>query len=199
MTSLPDLLDLDDGARLTGISLLPLAMQVTGASGRVVMQTAVRVSESGDVAGSAVIRFLPAAVVVINGVQPDGHDWFATFEYVSDADPGSGTDVARAGLVRALDLTGVGVGRLRTQDFAWHDLHAVYADRGIRSVTDWGILDLLLGMIIDLPLNDLAGVVERIIDDSIPADAQPAHRRSRMHAALRSWASRYEGPERQVE
>jgi hypothetical protein len=195
MRALPDLLELGEGARLTGVALLPVSRDISSTAGRIVMQAAVGTSEQSSVAASAVVRFLPDAAVVINGVQADGREWFATFEHVARHDPEPVGEISRAGVIRALDLTGIGVDRIGTHAFTSNDLGEVYAARGIDSVDDWTILDLLLGLILDLFRGDLAGVVAELTVDSSQTEARAAYRRNRIDAALRDWAAFYEGPE----
>lgn len=194
MTTLADILDLDEAARLTAITVMPRFREIDADSGRIVMHTALRASEPGDIAGSAIARFLPDTVVTIAGYQTDGSDWLAVFEYIPEHVPPRSNEIAARGALRALDLTGVGAD-LTTRELARVDLRSMYRSRGIYSINEWSVLDLILGLVINLFCGDLVDVVDAV---SGPADAEAgnaAYRRQRMDTLLHEWAAYYHGPQ----
>lgn len=196
MRTLSSLLELDEQSRLTTVLLLPLSHQLSGTAGSIVMNVATGSSDSAGVGGAAVSRHLHNAIAVIGGVQGNGGDWFATFEHAAFHDPATLHELSRAGVIRALDLTGVGTFTLRTADFDWADLCELYRDSGCRPVDEWSIVDLFLGTVINLWRGDLPGVVEDLSSDHLTGDTAAVHRRTQIHAALSDWSATFEGPER---
>lgn len=213
MTALQDLLELQEESRLTGVAVLPLAHEVSEGTGQLVLQVAVGLTESSDVAVQAVSRFLGRCVLVINGKQADGSDWFATFQYVEapgDDDLLYGTSYGM--LDRAFLLTGVEAEDVWGHVLGWSDLHAIYESYAVTGVVDWSTLDLALGLVVTLTHGDLAtlvplvdGPADELIDGqpdgAAPPDpeldlgARAAGRRRRFDALLRQWAATYDGPD----
>lgn len=211
MTALQDLLELQAGSRLTGVAVLPLAHEVSDGTGQVVLQVAVGLSESSDVAVQAVSRFLSRCVLAINGKQADGSDWFATFQYVETGDdPDQLYDISYDMLERALTLTGVEADDVWGHVLGWSDLHAIYASYAVGGIVDWSTLDLAIGLVVTLTQGDLATLVP-LVDgaegdtpdagsDATAYDAtdpreRSAGRRRRFDVLLRQWAATYDGPD----
>ncbi|CAN5293266.1 hypothetical protein BH20ACT5_BH20ACT5_07510 [soil metagenome] len=196
MRSLQECLELQDESGLTGVCVMPFARQVADGTGQVVLQIAVGLSEASDVAASAVSRFLAGTVATINGNQPDGSEWFATFQYVdSSADGAWLCDASSAMLDRALSLTGVDVDAVRGHALGWSDLHGVYDLHGIDGIADWSSFDLLLGLIINLTRGDLGRLVAEVDDLTMATAGRAMRRRQQFHALLYEWAAFYKGPE----
>lgn len=196
MRSLHELLDLQDGSRLTGVVIMPLGRDVVDGMGKVMLQVAVGLSESSDIAAQAVSRFLSGTLATIYGNQPDGSEWFATFQYVeSDAEPGWLFDVSSAMLERALGLTGVQAEAVWGHSLGWSDLHAIYGFDDIDGVADWSSFDLLLGLIINLTRGDLDGLVAEVEDPSLAPAERAINRRQQFDTLLHGWAAFYNGPE----
>ena len=182
-----------DGARLTGVEIMSRFRDTAGDLGRTVVHTAVSVSEPGDVAASAIARFLPDTVITVNGYRDDGSDWFAVFEYVSDLAPAQTIHTSASRVIRALDLTGVGA-VLGTSVLARRELASMYRSHGIGAANDWSTLDLLLGLVINLFHNDLVNLVDVVSQPASDVGPEP-RRRDRMEDLLREWAAFYRGPE----
>ncbi len=196
MRPLPDVLALDPQSRLTSVQLLPLARENFGTAGSIVVNVATGTSQSSAVGGSAISSHLRNVLGVIGGVQGNGSDWFATFEHVTHPDPNVMREVSRAGVIRALDLTGVGTFALRTIGLDWSDFRDLYRESECAPVDDWSTVDLLLGTVLNLWHGDLPAVVDLLSDDGLTADAAASYRRIQIDTALFEWSATYKGPER---
>ncbi len=175
---------------------MPFAREVADGAGHVVLQIAVGLSQPSTVSVGAVSRFLAGTVATINGNQPDGSEWFATFQYVDSRTDGAWLcDASSAMLDRALSLTGVDVEAVRGHALGWSDLQAVYDLHGIEGIADWSSCDLVLGLIINLSRGDLGRLVAEVDDLTLATADRAVRRRQQFEALLHEWAAFYTGPE----
>lgn len=145
-------------------------------------------------ASGAAATFMPATLATIDGNQPDGSTWFATFQFAADdRDSVWVEQAADAAILRALNLTGIGDEDVWGQALRADDLRSAYEDAGAGDVNDWSVSDLLTGLMIELTNTDLATVVADG-GRSTPPDEEGEARRKRLHDLLISWATTYEGP-----
>lgn len=194
VTYLGTLLDLSEGSRLTGVGLRPLAREITSRTGTVYMHVVVLPDgDNASVASGAAASFIPAALATMDGNQPDGSTWFATFQFsADDRDTAHVERTADAAILRALELTGPGEHEVRGQPLRTDDLRSAYACVG--DVSNWAVIDLLTGLLIELTNADLAAVVADDADATSATESAEERRRARLHRLLHLWASTYEGP-----
>lgn len=188
MSFLAGVLELDEGSRLTGIGLRPLAREVFSCDGSVYLHV-VDLPQGTDAtaASGAVARFLPSALATLDGNQPDGSTWFATFQFaVNDQDSLWVMRTADAAIFRALELTRVDTTEVWGQLFRAHALRDAYGE--IVDVRDWSIADLVTGLIVELTNTDLMEVVASA-GEMNGSDAVPEERRSKLRQFLDVWSS----------
>ena len=191
MNTLNDILFLGEGARLTGVVVLPLARESDSLRGSILVNVVIGSSEAGCEAGAAAARFLPTAVVVLHGAQADSRDWFATIEYVeTEADVRL---LSRAGFARAVDLIGIGMDRHTSSQQTAAELGETYEEVTGEPFDDWSVLDLTMGLVINLWVNDLAQVVDTLTTSSGASPAAAEERRRRIETTFHEWAATYRG------
>ena len=196
MSYLGNVLELDDNSRLTGVGLRPLSRELSYRAGTVYLHVVMLpAGDDATTASGAAATFMPATLATIDGNQPDGSTWFATFQLAPD-DRGSVwvEKTADAAILRALDLIGIGEENIWGQALAADDLRSAYRDAGAGNVSDWSVSDLLTGLLIELTNADLATVVADSGSPALPEEDLAALRRTRLHELLTSWAATYEGP-----
>ena len=190
------LLAFEAGTRLTGVTVQPLATHVQDRDAWLLLDVvALGTTVDADVAERAQSPFLPDKIAGIHGVQADGIGWFASFQFVpADVEADTTLRAGRAGVQRALDLTGTQPRSHRSIHLAADAIRNRYDEAGTASVGDWDIVDLLVGLVLDLANLDL----RQVVDDAAPAGlagiARDEFRRERLHLALRNWSATYEGP-----
>lgn len=151
--------------------------------------------DDATAASGAAATFMPATLATIDGNRPDGSTWFATFQLAADdRDPLWAKRTADAGVLRALDLTGVDGEYLWGLALRASDLREAYADADAGDVSDWSVADLLTGVLIDLINISLATVVAGCEIAGNDASRRE-HRLTKLRDFLDSWAARYDGPE----
>ena len=194
MSYLGTILELHDGSRLTGVSLRPLARELSYADGTVYLHVVtLPAGDDATIASGAAATFMPATLATIEGNQPDGGTWFATFQLAADdRDSVWIEQAADAAILRALNLTGVSDESVWGQVLPASDLRRAYEEAG--DVSDWSVSDLLTGLLIELTNTDLANVVSDC-GRPAPPDGAGEARRVRLHQMLASWAATYVGPE----
>lgn len=196
MSYLGTILELEHGSRLTGIGLRPLAREVMQTHGLVYLHVVtLYAGDSATAASGAAATFMPAALATIDGNQPDGGTWFATFQFAADdRDPLRAKRTADAGIMRALDLTGVDGEYLWGLALRASDLREAYAEAGAGDVSEWSVADLLTGVLIGLANISLATIVAGCESAGHP-NTRREHRLTRLRDFLDSWAATVEGPE----
>lgn len=148
--------------------------------------------EDATTASGAAATFMPATLATIDGNQPDGNTWFATFQLAADdRDSAWVEQAADAAILRALNLIGLGDENVWGQALRADDLRSAYEIAGAGDVNDWSVSDLVTGLLIELTNRDLASVVVAC-GRSAPPDAEVEARRTRLHDLLASWAATYE-------
>lgn len=195
MSYLGTILELDDGSRLTGVCLKPLARDLVHRDGTVYLHVVMLpAGNDATTASGAVATFMPATLATIDGNQPDGSTWFATFQLAADhRDSVWVEQAADSAILRALNLTGMGEGSVWGQALRADDLRSANEVAGDYDVSDWSVSDLLTGLLIELTNTDLAIVAA---DSGRPPQGERAGetRRTRLHELLMSWAATYDGP-----
>lgn len=195
MSYLGTILELDDGSCLTGVGLRPLAREHWYQDGTVYLHVVMLpAGDDATTASGAAATFMPATLATIDGNQPDGSTWFATFQFaVDDRDSVWVAQAADAAILRALNLTGLGEGNVWGQALRADDLRLAYENAGAGDVSDWSVSDLLTGLLIELTNTDLATVVADSGRSAL-RDGEGEPRWTRLHELLTSWAATYEGP-----
>lgn len=197
MSYLGTVLDLDEGARLTGIGIQPLAREITDTDGYALAHV-VRMPHGDDAseAGSAVTAFLTTAIACLSGNEPDGDTWFGIVQYASSHfDPELAEYTADAAISRALGLTRVSDSDVSSMAFTARELREAYPAAGADDVAFWSVPDLVVGLLIELTNADLQELVESSSHPTLTGDGLVEHRQQRLQAALHAWAATYEGPE----
>lgn len=136
MSYLGTVLGLDEGARLTGIGIQPLAREITDSDGYAFAHI-VRMSHGDDAseAGSAVTVFLTTAIACLSGNEPDGDTWFGIVQYApSHFDAELAECTADAAISRALGLTRVSDSDVSSVAFTAGELREAYPAAGAGDV-----------------------------------------------------------------
>ena len=195
MSYLGTILELDDGSRLTGVGLRPLARELSYPGGTVYLHVVMLpAGDDATTASGAAATFMPATLATIDGNQPDGSTWFATFQFAADdRDSVWVEQAADAAILRALNLTGIGDENVWGQALRADDLRSAYEGAGAGDVSDWSVSDLLTGLLLELANTDLATVVA-LCGRPASHEGDGELRRTRLHDLLSSWAATYEGP-----
>lgn len=195
MSYLGTVLELDEGSRLTGVGLRPLARDLSQRTGTTFLHVVMLpTGVDATAASGAAATFMPATIATINGNQPDGTSWLATFQFAAEGcSPEWAEQTADASTFRALNLIGLDARNAWSQPLTADDLRSAYDHAGAGDVGDWPISDLLTGLLVELTNTTLAKVVA---DSFGPASGEdePEVRRTRLHQLLASWAATYEGP-----
>lgn len=187
MSFLADVLELDEGARLTGIGLRPLAREASHTDGSVYVHV-VHLAQGSDAGApsGAVASFLPSALATIDGNQPDGSTWFGIFQLaVSDQDSLRVMNAADAAIFRALELTAVDTTEIWGQLFRLGALRGAYGD--VADVHYWPIADLVTGLIVELTNTDLAEIVASSTTEC--AELAGERRQESFRRLLDEWAT----------
>ncbi|MGC5626961.1 hypothetical protein ACPYO6_01765 [Georgenia sp. Z1344] len=194
-------LDLEPGARVTGISVGPSSDALYEHQARFFLHR-IRIPggrDGADVAG-ALARFLPSAVATMSGVEPDGGAWCAVVQYVPEVglarlarqSPTTprvrvARNIARAGLERAQDLTGT---RGEVLEHVFTDIEARKAFRAEGAEDDdWDAISLLIALLYELPTEvDLNWLDDEISDPALDGRELHAHRLTELSRLLGDWA-----------
>lgn len=196
MSFLGTVLELDEGSRLTGVGLLPLARELDSRAGTVYLHVVpLPWGDDATTASGAAATFMPATLATIGGNQPDGSSWFATFQIAPDDRDSVWVErTADAAILRALNLIGVDDENVWGQALTADALQSAYRDAGTGDVSDWSLSDLLTGFLIELTNTSLTTVVANSRKPALPEEDAAELRRARLHDLLHSWAATYEGP-----
>ncbi|MDT9591609.1 hypothetical protein RDV89_00925 [Nocardioides zeae] len=191
-----ELLDLSESARITSVNLLPSSEDVAISSapgGDLTLHVAADVSDLGVVAGLAAAAHLPGSLIVLSGVQNAG-DWFALLEPAADSPGPSATPTHQFGILRALDVVGLGVGRLHSHPLEEHALLEHLHRHGQARTSEWTGFDVAFAMMINLWTHDLSDVVRRA-EHYLQSASPSAGLRESLVAQMADWAQKYDGPE----
>lgn len=186
MSHLGSLLDLPEGARLTGVVLQPLEELSTGPSSAAHLQLAILPETPEPSASSgALTAFLPEVFATMHGSTPDGGTW-AAFLLLPHGGPLKipRDGVALAPLHRAMGLLGLTGEARRSVPLTQKALQWAYWQKNTSTVADWSMDELLLGLLAeltDVPLRDAVDFAE---------GAEPGGRRDHLMSLLDSWAER---------
>jgi len=214
MSLLGEVLDLEDGARLTGVAILPSLERVPGlraftAVHRIRLGGA---TDPGPVAGAlgALVR---SAVVTLQGNEPDGGAWVAVIQLVDTSSKegyralGEGPlarleRAARVEVSRALDLLGMNlelVSTTLTDDDLLTELNLMGAVWGIWSPAE-GLLAQVCCLATGMTEEEAvgaggAGCAREFGIDSEAFVQEREARFERLNQVLFRWAEAYEGPD----
>lgn len=197
MSFLGTSLALDEGSRLTGVGIEPLAYDLRHRNGSVYAHyVSLAGIEDADSTSGAVTRFLPSSVASIHGSQLDGSSWFVVFQIApADAIQESSGVRANDGVRRALALCRVNDKEVAWRGFTADELRDVYLEAEAGSVADWSVSDLLVGLVIELTGTGLADVVDDashhpVLEGDDLADQRIEH----LCARLDDWAGAGDAP-----
>ena len=195
MSFLGTALGLEEGARLTGIEIQPIAREVKDTDGCAFAHI-VRMprGENASDAGSAVCAFLPAAIACISGNEADGNSWFAVFQYApGHLDAEVAEETADDAIFRAVGLTRVREDDVSSLVLTAQELRDAYSEAN--GVQAWSLPDLVVGLLIQLTNADLSELVKSSNHPQLIGVDLIDYRQQTLHAALAAWAATYEGPE----
>lgn len=184
MSHLGSLLDLPEGARLTGVGLQPLEELLPDPGSTAHLQLAIlpETPEPSACSG-ALTAFLPEVFATMHGSTPDGGSW-AAFLLLPHGGPLKilREGVALAPLRRAMNLLGLSGEAQRSVPLTQKALQWAYWQKKTSSVADWSMDDLLLGLLVeltDVPLLDAVDLAEGV---------ESGGRRDHLMSLLESWA-----------
>ncbi len=172
MSYLGEVLPLQEASRLTGINLPPTAWEVNDPEGEVYLHL-IHLNSTVDPqsVGGAIAAFLPNLLAVIEGNQPDGSVWVATFQYAdSDQVNRRSAQVSAQAIRRALQLIGVETAKVLQKKLTSEQLEQAYEGVRFDQLADWGLGHKLVGLVVELANVHLDLIVQGVGFDDFDWD-----------------------------